>query len=354
MLHAWVDGKTYKNPDWDQCPSRSREELERLKDEDKEHREFLKERFELLDDINKSDDGHSPIFINRKKYPHVPQGIFDQVLANFLYEDESRIDRVDPTLKANIADVIEQEFLINKLKTSPVLYWDEWKKVDQSTRDKIGEDFVIDIWQKYLDEHPGRWDDVPEEMRYKETIEDDGTVTKSPILDIRKETRYWLKAVKHGEENWSYVPKDIIETIRDVDPSVVPANIKSGTPDEELDTTEVFKIPYSSMKWVQNEIDKMNRRAHKLKLPPLRIEQVGDDRAQRMLEVRIVGNVPVLEGYELIARFTPIVGDNGKYFNDIVNLSGDIIPAQYYTAEPHCDDCDKDRKRKKLYIVKKN
>lgn len=350
LEHAWVDGRTYKNPQWDSCPARSKEELERLKKEDDAHKEFLDERWILIEDLRKADDGHSPISINRNKYRHVPQGIFEQVLSNFLYEDDSRIDRIDPQLKASLGDVLEQEFLIKKLKTSPTLYWDEWKKVDQSVRDKIGEQFVIDLWQDYLDKHPGRWEDVPEEMRYEEKIEDDGSVTKNPILDIRKETRHWLKAVQKNEKNWSYVPKDIVETIREVEPGIVPKNIE--TSEEELGQTDVFKIPYGSMSWVQNEIAKMNRKAAKLGLPPLRVDEIGDDRAMRMKEIRVIGNVPVLNGYELIARFTPVTDDKGKYFNDIENLSGDVIPPEFATMEPECQHCNVNRKRKKLYIVK--
>ena len=122
---------------------------------------------------------------------------------------------------------------------------------------------------------------------------------------------------------------------------------------------ETYKIPACNMHYLQQKVDKLNKRANKLNLSPMSIvrhEEVVEEKTDHLglsfkyisYMVSIDGESPVLNGWKLVARLTP--QDNGEIL--VKSVPGEDCPTKYREADPlHCDHCLTRRKRKDVFIL---
>lgn len=338
VAHAWIDGATWRNPKWQNCPERTAEELAAMRQDEGRAEAFAKERQSLMSDLRGLRDADDLSSITYANYPNVPKNIFNTLVGNFVYEDETRIDKLPQEVVANIRDIIEVEFRIKKFNSDPRLYWEEWKALPEDLKEKIPFDIIIDSWQKFIDAHKGRWTDVPDEIK--------------DALDATGEMKYWRQAVLKNPKNWQFIPKDIAERLKERFDLDAPEGVGENFDIGEQEKTDVYDIPIGQMKWVDAQIDKLNKKAAKLGLPPMNVEVIGEDRKSRTKQIRVIGNVPMLDGWKLLARLTPAEDDAGKAYNEINLLADEEIPDHYEQSDPDCNHCGHKRKRKKLYVVK--
>jgi len=344
ISHAWIDGKTYKNPQWESCGERTVDELRKLKNDEVASRAFYADRKLFLNALSRYDT-KGVIDIMPQDFPAIPSPVFDELVVNFLYEDEDRVRRLGPRLKERFRDIIAVDFLIKKLKSAPTVYWSEWQDVDEETRKKIPMEMISEIWTEFLDKNKGHWDQIPENIRH--VVPKDG------------ESDYWTKLVRKNPANWQYVPKDITQYIQDQNLAQVPTDAQQQalTPkgiSESVRETEEMDIPKNAVGWVQDEIAKMNKKAAKLGLPPITLEVIGDDRKNKTQKIKIVGNVPVLKGWKLIARINVALDESGQEVRMVEPLTDNPIPEdlQLDVIPLRCDHCGYNRRRLETYVVR--
>lgn len=345
---AFIDGSTYRNPNWESCGDATKEALQKMQGAVEDEKVLHTERRQLVGSIAALRINNDPITLKSEDFPHIPEDIFDNAMINFLYEDESRIQRLSPDLQQKYQDVIKVDFLVRKLKSSPTHYWDQWRQVDDDVKNQIPEEILINIWDRYLQSNPGRWEDIPSEMR--------GIVPKD------HEVNHWLKMTRKNEENWQYVPPDILAYIKQIRPKDVPSSI-DPTHAEDLGQTHEFDVPEQSMKWLEGKINSLNKRAGKLGLPPLHFEVLDVDRLSRSQKVKIIGNVPVIEGWQLLSKVMPTEDmETGKITNDVEHFTTNEDEQKAVEAKivkdfdsqnirAICEECEQNRKRVLLYML---
>lgn len=368
LQHAWVDGKTYKNPQWEPCPELSLEALRELRNNEEAATKFIQERKHLLSTI-KSLDSRSFINISPQQFPSVPEKIFDELMLGYLYEDETRFNKLSPQLQNKYKDIIEIDFLIRKLRSAPTANWKEFQSVPQSTKDKIPQDLLIEIWTNYIDKSKGHWEQIPPDIR--------------SFIPKSGEAEYWAKKIKKNPINWKYVPKEIFEYIRDEGMLKVPDNIEEikgqvpegAEPTDFLQETEEIDIPKGAIAWVQDEINTMNNRAGTLGLPPIILSVLDEDRKEQTLKIKITGSLPILKGWKLIARVNIVkVPINANVASAVITPPADAQDAQpdqteemrmvepltdqpippeleLETTELRCDHCKHNRRRTEVYVI---
>jgi len=267
-------------------------------------------------------------------------------LTNFLYEDVNRIQRLSPTLRSQIKDVIDIEFMVRKLKSSPTVHWKEFQNLDPAIKSKIPYELVVRIWEDFILANPGYWSQIPDDIR--------SSIPKN------KEAEYWKKLVNKNPQNWKHVHPEIIEYMKDqmnLEPSQKIADSISSAPDSNQEVThetEEIDVPVSALGWIQEEISKLNKRAGRLGLPPITHEVISEDLKNRTQKIKIIGNVPYMKGWKLISRVSRMEDESGSQFNVVETLSDEPAPESMNLedTEMRCDDCGHTRKRKECYIVK--
>ena len=345
---AKVDGATYLNPEWKSCPEQNIAEMREMREDKNKMEIFADARMELLSDI-KSNKNKPTIDIRKENHPNISDNIFDQFITNILWENESRINKLTPQLRSRVGDVLSIELLIKKLTRNPKVHWEEWKKQPQEVRDKISHEMMTEIWEEWLSRRPGHWKMLPEDVK--------GSISK------KGEGEYWAEAVKRNPANWRYVPAEISEYIIDNKESLNVTKIpsdeefvdhKKKLEEVELDETEAFEIPEDSVDWVQAEVGKMNRKAQKLGLPDIVVDDIGDNRATNTRTVKIIGNVPIIKGVKLLAKITKFYSEEeDEIVTEVEPLTDETFPQENWEANPiRCDHCAHNRDRKRGYIVK--
>ena len=355
LAHAYVDGSTYRNPKWERCPDRTIEELKKLRANEEDAKKFVSRRMDLLNDIQAYDENNEVINLSKENYPEIPDGIFDDIVLNFLFEDDTRIERLSESLKEKYKDVIEVDFMIKKLRMNPEHYWKEWMLVGEDVRKQIPQTVIIGIWEDFLKVTPSAWEKTPPEIR--------------PFLSKDASVKYFLKTIKQNPENWSFVPKDILQEIHDNKLAIIPDNIIESKislnatdlsiekAQEILPETVEFDVSIDNEQWVKREIEDINKRAIYLGLPRLEWEVLNIDRKNRIIRMKIVGNVPVSTGWKLIAQIniTRSEDENGneKLGRLIFPLTDKPIPESLNleTIDLKCQKCNEDRYRKEIYII---
>ncbi len=339
LEHAFIDGKTYKNPNWISCPQKSVEELRKLKDDEKAAGLFTENRMTLINDLKSN-----PKNITKDKYPNIPDGIFNQIISDYIYDDDARINNLSPALRQEMRGVIEQEHLIRKLKSAPTFYWEEWKNVSEDIRKKIPQSVIVDIWTNFLDRNKGHWDKIPQDVK--------------PMIPKDFEAAYWKRVVSKNPFNWHYVPDDIIEEFKLENILDVPPNIAQMKAERELyeqgkKETEEVDVPVDMIRWVQEEISKLNNRAAKLGLPPIMLDIISEDRVNKTQRIKIVGNVPTIRGWRWFAKISLVKDDDGIETRRVAPLVDDAAPYLdgMETEALRCDECKENRKRNEYYII---
>lgn len=120
--------------------------------------------------------------------------------------------------------------------------------------------------------------------------------------------------------------------------------------------------------YLQQRIEKLNKRARKLKLPEIKLEvldkfmkniRVEDPydpyekmvRQIEMYKVKVHGDTPKIAGYKFIATIEH--QDGGNIIRTVPGQEGDENIKDFYESKPHyCDHCKKVRRRIDTFIVK--
>lgn len=119
-----------------------------------------------------------------------------------------------------------------------------------------------------------------------------------------------------------------------------------------------YKIPATNFPRLEEEITKMQKRAAKLGVPPVKLMVVGEtkekvkdnlgftyDRVFKLVEIE--GERPMLNGWSLVAVKTP--QPNGE--NLVKCVPGLEVPPIYRTKNCGCEHCGKTRVRKDVFIL---
>jgi hypothetical protein len=119
---------------------------------------------------------------------------------------------------------------------------------------------------------------------------------------------------------------------------------------------KVYEIPKPGLKWFQDKLTKLGKRAEKLVGEKLTFMVVGYHREEdknskfyneQIIEVFVAFPEPKLNGWTFAARI-----DHANEVGNIVRTVGDIeLPEIYRHREPICDHCGYKRKRRDSFVV---
>lgn len=152
--------------------------------------------------------------------------------------------------------------------------------------------------------------------------------------------------------------------------------------DQEQVQTE-FRIPEPNMPGLHEKLQKLNRRAAKLGVAPIRYEVLrteeiavvrimfGDDTGvlrerpngpgpdenvvgyNKYFHVRVEGEPVRLAGWTFVATLQHVQsGENGDVINITRILPNETLPEKYRNVPPHCDHCRVNRFRRDTYVVR--
>lgn len=122
-----------------------------------------------------------------------------------------------------------------------------------------------------------------------------------------------------------------------------------------------YEFPAYNLETLQEEVNRMNRRAAKLGVEPVVIRLVREfeiekttyrngleiKSTQKRVEVEVLGETPKFEGWSLVAAIER--QENGE--NLLRAVPGKTVPEAYRTTDSHCDHCQSDRRRKEVFIL---
>lgn len=126
-----------------------------------------------------------------------------------------------------------------------------------------------------------------------------------------------------------------------------------------MKTAQVFCIPAVNMVRLRQEIGKMNKRAERLNLEPIQLNELrvfsrtetdflGYEYDRTYHEVSVVGQKPKLSGWSMVAAIEP--QNNSE--NMVREVPGETCPAEYRKTDLHCDHCNSVRRRSVIYVLR--
>lgn len=128
----------------------------------------------------------------------------------------------------------------------------------------------------------------------------------------------------------------------------------------------VYDIPEWNVEKLVAIVDKLNKRAAKLGVPPVRIDEVGKKQVKdsskhypglkpeeiptiTVYQLKIEGEPPKLAGWTFLAT----LDHNTMPGQVVVNtVPGQSIPREFFTAQPVCDHCNKARRRNETFVLR--
>jgi len=125
-----------------------------------------------------------------------------------------------------------------------------------------------------------------------------------------------------------------------------------------------YRIPALNFPRLEAEVERMNKRAERNGLTPLTLtvveeapeiqhhQSLGFDHHETVYVVSVEGEIPRLEGWELVARIEPqkeTDEDTGE--NIVREVPGKECPAQYRTTNMGCDHCGVNVRRNHVWIL---
>lgn len=126
-----------------------------------------------------------------------------------------------------------------------------------------------------------------------------------------------------------------------------------------MSDVQTYRIPAVNFPYLQEEIEKLNKRAARLKMEPVVLEiletvtekkrndVIGFDYQETYHICVVKGESPKLSGWTLVAIIEPTGTENF-----IREIPGQKCPAEYRTTDIHCDHCDAKRKRTAIFVLK--
>lgn len=120
-----------------------------------------------------------------------------------------------------------------------------------------------------------------------------------------------------------------------------------------------FHIPAINMPRLLSEINKLNKRAARLKLAPIELEEVavhqkeeedplGFKYSTTIYEIIVKGEIPKLNDWSLIAVIRPQRNNE----NLICEVPGEVCPKEYRSTDLRCEHCNTVRKRNAVYVLR--
>lgn len=119
-----------------------------------------------------------------------------------------------------------------------------------------------------------------------------------------------------------------------------------------------YRIPAVNFPRLEEEIEKLNKRAKKLNVEPVKLTLLRSETVIRKDEVlgfeyhetfhycTVEGETPRLAGWRLIAAVQP-VGDECL----VREVPGEACPSQYRHTDYHCDHCNTTRRRNAVFVL---
>ncbi len=119
-----------------------------------------------------------------------------------------------------------------------------------------------------------------------------------------------------------------------------------------------YKIPSQNYARLESEIAKLNRRAEKLGMAPIKLKIVDRITETYPLELELTytadiivceieGESPQLAGWTLVAVIEPVTDVE----NIVREVPGQVCPAEFRITDMHCDHCQEVRRRKDVFIL---
>jgi len=140
---------------------------------------------------------------------------------------------------------------------------------------------------------------------------------------------------------------------------------------------EIFRIPEWNVERLEQAIQKLNKRAEKLGVPPLEIVNHGEELVPdpeftrnvsldafgapmrkipyedipkvKVVLISINGEGPKLAGYTFVGALDHIVLPGSVVVNTV---PGQTVPQEYFDNDPVCDHCGKIRRRNQTFVLK--
>lgn len=123
---------------------------------------------------------------------------------------------------------------------------------------------------------------------------------------------------------------------------------------------ELIAIPEERRDEALSVMEKLQRRATKLSVPPFtvteeghedikEIDDLGITRVRRVYYYRVEGDVPKLSGWTLAAKLEHL--EVGNLVKKLPGFEDTDVPERYRSVGPSCEHCGYDRRRKDTYLV---
>lgn len=151
---------------------------------------------------------------------------------------------------------------------------------------------------------------------------------------------------------------------------------------EQAETlSETYVVPATNMERLQGEIDRLNKRARRLKVTEIQVDiktshlthemktvggetrQVTEDQlsnhpnwtptgnVREYLSVTVTGESPKFAGWRLVAVLEPLTTEEGAE-NIIQAVPGQKCPAEYRDRVGQCDHCKTERRRNQTFVCR--
>lgn len=131
---------------------------------------------------------------------------------------------------------------------------------------------------------------------------------------------------------------------------------------EAASELQVYSIPAVNMTRLQEEIEKMNKRAAKLRCPPIKLTVIETYTVKKKNlalnfeyeevyhRCTVEGEAPKLNGWTLVAVLEP--QPNAEML--VREVPGQTCPKRFRQTNLRCDHCEKVRRRNAVYVLKRD
>lgn len=126
-----------------------------------------------------------------------------------------------------------------------------------------------------------------------------------------------------------------------------------------------FKIPDYNLSWLRKQVEALSKKGEKLGCDPIlviihdtEVVEHENGTASVFYKVSIDGKIPKLNGWAFMARLDPLWTDKGEFKGNVIRakpgMESKYLYTTYSAAAPHCEHCNKKRKRFDTFIMYKS